>query len=140
MNEAMTSVPQTTPTPQHRVGFRHRMLIYFAVWLLAVLAIQVFLRPMGLTETALTPIQQRIRWPLYTPFMAVIGLAQAVTWPASPQALAGIAAVTIFALHALLMLTRTRRYSFVVLAVVQVLLLAVAVIYYVRWSELPTGP
>ena len=133
MNEAATSLT-------HHVRFRHRLFIHIALWLLAALAFQVFLRPLGLTETDLTPIQQRIRWPLYTPLMAVIGLAQAGTWPANPPALAGMAAAAVFVLHAILMLTRARPRSLIALAVAHALLLALAIIYYVRWPQLPSGP
>lgn len=133
MNEAATCLT-------HHVRFRRRLFIYIALWLLAALAFQVFLRPLGLTETDLTPIQQRIRWPLYTPLMAVIGLAQAGTWPANPQAIAGIAAAAVFVLHAVSMLTRARPRSLIALAAAHALLLALAVIYYVRWSQLPSGP
>src|SRR6187401_283957 len=109
MNETAKSLPQIDATPECCVRLRHRLLIYFAVWLLAALAFQIFLQPLGLTETDLTPIEERIRWPLYTPIMAVFGLAEAATWPRSPQALAGISALAAFVLHAVVALTRVRR-------------------------------
>ena len=138
MNEAAMSFPQTDALPQ-RVRFRSRLLIYFTGWLLAALAIQIFLEPEGLTVTHLTPIEQRISWPFYTPFMAVVGLAQAVTWPDFPQATAGLAAATCFVLHAIIALACGRRSSFIALTAAQALLLTIAVIYFVRQSQLPSG-
>ena len=139
MNEAAMNTPQTDAGPEQRVSFSRRLLIYFAVWLLAALAFQFFLHPMGLTETALTPIQQRISWPVYTPLMIVVGLAHAVTWPDFPQAWVGFAAAAFLVFHAILALTRARRSSFVALTSAQALLLTVAVIYFVRQSQLPSG-
>ena len=133
MNEIAMSVPA------QRVSLRKRLLIYLAVWALSALAFQVFLQPMGLTETDLTPTEQRIRWPLYTPLMALVGLAQSFTWPASPGAFAGLGAFACFAVHAVVALSRTRCGSLAGLFCIQTLLLAVAVIYYVRHSHLPTG-
>lgn len=109
-------LPQIDAHPQRRVRFRSRLLIYFALWLLAALAFQIFLQPQGLTETHLTPIQQRISWPLYTPFMSVVGLAQAVTWPDFPKALAVFVAAVCFALHAILALACARRSWYIALA------------------------
>ncbi len=139
MNEAAMNHPQVDAGPEHSVSFSRRLLIYFAVWLLAALAFQFFLQPIGLTETALTPIQQRIRWPIYTPLMIVAGLAHAVTWSDFPQAWVGFAVAALLVLHAILALTRARRSSFVVLISTQALLLTFAVIYFVRLSELPSG-
>jgi hypothetical protein len=139
VNQTAVSFPQTDAGPDRRVSFSRRLRIYFAVWLLTALAFQVFLQPEGLTVTDLTPIQQRIRWPFYTPVMAVVGLAQAFTWPAFPQASAGFAAAGGLVLHAMFALTRARRSSFIALTSAQALLLTVAVIYFVRQSQLPRG-
>jgi uncharacterized membrane protein len=133
MNEVAMSVSA------QRVSLRKRLLIYLAVWALSGLAFQVFLQPMGLTETHLTPTEQRVRWPIYTPLMALVGLAQSFTWPASPGTSAGFAAFACFAVHAVVALTRTRWSSVAGLFCIQTLLLAVAVIYFVRHSQLPTG-
>jgi len=140
MNEAVMSHPQLDTVSEHRVRFSRRLLTYFAVWFLAVLAFGVFLQPEGLTETDLTPFQQRIRLPLYTPLMAVAGLAQSVTWPTFPSSSALDAAAACFVLHAIVALTRSRRSSLIAFTCAQALLLTVAVVYYVRQSQLPTGP
>jgi cbb3-type cytochrome oxidase subunit 1 len=121
------------------VWFGRRLLIYLSVWFLAVLVCEVFLRPEGFSETSLTPFQQRIRWPLYAPLMAVVGLAQSVTWPTFPGALAITVAAVCLILQAIVSLTRSRSRSLVALTCVQALLLTVAVVYLVRLSKLPTG-
>jgi len=123
----------------HRIRFSGRLLIYIAVWLLAVLAFEVFLQPEGLTETDLTPFQQRIRLPLYTPLMAVLGLAQSVTWPAIPTPFDLCGAAACFGLHAIAALTRSRRSSLIAFTCVQALLLTASVVYYVRLCRLPSG-
>lgn len=76
---------------------------------------------------------------MYAPIMAVAGLAQAATWPASAGTSNAVAAVTAFAIHAALMLRCDGRRHLLMLTTAQALLLAIAVTYYVRWSELPTG-
>ena len=139
MNEAVMSQSQFDAAPEHRVRFSRRLLIYAAVWLLAVLAFELFLQPEGLTETDLSPIQQRIRLPLYSPLMAVVGLAQSVTWPTFPSSSALDVSAACFVVHAIAALTRSRRGSVIALTCAQTLLLTVAVIYYVRQSQLPTG-
>ncbi len=107
--------------------------------LLAGLALQIFLQPVGLTESDLTPFQQHLVWIPYTPLMLVFGLAQAASWPNNVPHWAPWVALAVFALHAIFGLTRTRRFSFAIAAGIQVLLLAVAVIYFVRQSLLPSG-
>lgn len=139
MIESAMSVPQPRAVPKDRIRFGRRLLVYLAVWLLAAFAFQVFLKPEGLTETDLSSLQQRISRLLHTPVMAVLGLAQSVTWPGIPGATGGFAAAACFVSQAILTLTRARRRPFIALMLVQALLLTVAVVHFVRQSRLPSG-
>jgi hypothetical protein len=138
MNEAATSLPEFDSTPERGIRFSARLLAYCGVWLLVALAFQFVLPPDGLTETDLSPIQQRIRWPLYTPIMAAVGLAQAATWPDFPGSLAVTIATAVFVVHAVAALTRSSRPAFVGLIFAQAVLLGIAVIYFIRHTQLPT--
>lgn len=122
------------------VPFRRRLVIYLAIWFVTALAFEIFLQPEGLTETDLTPFQQRIRMPIYVPLMTVVGLAQSVTWPTFPGTSALDVAAACLALHAVVALSLAHRGSFLALATVQALLLTVAIVYFVRQSHLPSGP
>lgn len=139
MNDAATSRSPFAAAPKRGVPLRTRVLVYFSVWPLAVLAIQIFLPPEGPSETDLTAIQQRLLWPLYTLLMVVVGLARAATWPGRFPDWVGWAVVTGLAFHFIVAATRSRRSSFVAVTCFQVLVLAVGVIYFVRQSFLPTG-
>jgi hypothetical protein len=137
MNETETSQPGTISERRVRVGTR--LLIYIAMWLLAALAFQLVLQPDGLTETDLSPIQQRVRWPLYTPIMAAVGLAQAFTWPDFPGSTAFWVAVACFAVHAAVALTRSHYIAFIALSLAQAFLFVIAVIFFFRHTQLPTA-
>ena len=139
MNDAATSRSPFAATPEPGVRLRTRFLVYFSVWLLAVLAIQIFLPPEGPSETDRTAIHQRLLWPFYTPLMVVVGLARAATWPSRFPDWLPWAIVTGLAVHFIVAATRSRRSSFVAVTCFQVLVLAVGVIYFVRQSFLPTG-
>jgi hypothetical protein len=121
-------------------SFKRRLVTYLAIWLVAALAFEILLQPEGLTETDLTPFQQRIRMPVYVPLMAVIGLAQSVTWPTFPDSSALDVAAACLVLHAVVALSLARRGSFLALATIQTLLLTIAVIYFIHHSHLPSGP
>ena len=120
--------------------FSKRLLMYLTVWVIGSLAFQAFLRPDGLTETDLSEAQQRLRWPLYTPIMVVFGLAQSATWPAFPGSMAMAVAVIVLLLLAVVVLACARPRAFAALLGVHSLTLAVAVVYFVRYSRLPSGP
>ena len=115
------------------------MITCLSGWILAAVAFQIFLQPLGLTETSLTPLQQRMQWPLLTPIMVIVGLAQASTWPAAPHAFVGISVAVGIVFHAIAALTISRLKSFIVLMFVQMGFLTVAVICFVRWSQTPSG-
>jgi len=125
--------------PGQGIQLRTRVLVYFSVWLLAVLTIQIFLPPEGPSETDRPAIQQRFLWPLYTPLMVVVGLAQAATWPGRFPDWVGWTILSGLAVHFIVAATRSRRSSFVAVTCFQVLVLAVGVISFVRQSYLPTG-
>jgi len=139
MTEAATSLSHFDAAPEQRVRLGTRFLVYFSVWLFAALAFQIFLRPEGPTESDLSPIQQRLLWPLYAPLMVVVGLVHAVTGSSRFPDWAPWAVVAGFVVHFIIALTRVRRSSFVAFISIQVLFLAIAVIYFVRQSYLPTG-
>ena len=139
MNKVAMSPSPLAANPGQGIQLRTRVLVYFSVWLLAVLTIQIFLPPEGPSETDRTAIQQRLLWPLYTPLMVVVGLARAATWPSRFPDWLPWAVVTGLAFHFIVAATRSRRSSFVAVTCFQVLVLAVGVIYFVRQSFLPKG-
>ena len=124
---------------ERSVLFRTRALAYFALWFLAAISFEIYLRPEGVTETDLSETQQRWIWLPYTPIFIAVGLAYA-TWPSDPNALLILLAFMGLAAHAILALILVhRRSSFIALICVQVLLLTVGVIYFLRFSRLPSG-
>jgi hypothetical protein len=140
VNEATISPIESEDVRESLVRFRTRFLTYLGVWLLAALAFEVALQPEGLTETYLTPLQQRLQWPLYTPLMVFFGLSQALSTPRDvPQYLFWLF-VAVFLFHALLVLRRVRLPVFAALIGLQALTLAVGVAYFVHFSRLPDGP
>ena len=140
MNEAVIRTKHSDTASRCGVRFRMRFLIYLAVWLLAAVAFEIFLRPEGLTETHLTPLQQRLLWPLYTPLLVFFGLAQAVSTPRDiPQSFFWVV-VALLVAHAALTLSRNRPIVFAALIGVQALTLAVAVTCFIHFSRLPHGP
>jgi hypothetical protein len=140
VNEATLSPTESDSVPKNRIRFRTRLLGYLAVWLLAALAFEAFLRPQGFTETHLTPLQQRLQWPLATPLMVFFGLAQALTIPRDiPQSFFWLC-VTVFLAHAIMVLRCTQFPMFATLMGLQALTLAVGVAYFVHFSRLPDGP
>ncbi|CAN5724215.1 hypothetical protein BH11VER1_BH11VER1_21350 [soil metagenome] len=124
---------------EQRFRFKTRLFIYLAIWLLAAMAFQFFLPPEGATVTELTPFQQRIRWPLYTPIYLLVGLAQSFAWPERISSWAGVAATLCFLFHAVLTLTLSRRFAFLIMCGLQVVLVVVSVVYFIRFSQLPSG-
>ncbi len=139
MKKPVRILTQFDALTEPRTWFTARLAVYFGVWLLALLALQIFLQPEGATESSFTATQQRLLWLPYTPLMVVVGLAQAATWPGSFPNWAPWMVVGVLVGHALVALTRVRRSSFVVLIGVQVVLFGVAVFYFVRQAQLPTG-
>src|SRR5215218_10227701 len=110
------------PVPQHQVRFSRRLAIYLSVWLLAALALEVFLRPEGLTETSASPLEQRLWLPIYTPLMVILGLAQAATWPRDHFAHWAVAAAFIcFLVHGIFTLRAGKRAWFLVLACIHII-------------------
>ena len=130
------SVTRYDSAPESCVSFRTRFLAYFVVWFLAILALEVFLEPEGHAQTDLTVIQQRLRWPLQAPVAALIGLAHAFSWAGG---VSGLLAFVCIATLGIAALAYGRRASFVVLISLNALMLFIAIIYYIRWSRLPSG-
>jgi len=116
-----------------------RLVWYGALWVLAAIAIQVFLKPEGLTETNLSEIQQRIRWPFYTPLMVAMGLAAAFARSAVYNGWAISTALSCFVIHGFITLTRTSARSFALMILIHAALLGVAVICFLRFARMPTG-
>ena len=125
--------------PGRKLSARQRLFWYIAVWVLAALAFQLFLRPEGLTETNLPEVQQRLSWPFYTPFMVTIGLAEVFTWPQTFNTVALLGSAVCLLVHAVITFTRVYARSFLVMICIQVVLLGIAVFYFVRFSQLPSG-
>ena len=121
------------------ITVRWRLSGYGAVWLLAALAIQLFLKPEGLTETNLYEAQQRALWLLYTPVMASIGLADVLERVSRLADWAPLIIVICFVLHALVTLTRSRARSFAIMLLIQIVFLSLAITNFIQLSRLPAG-
>jgi hypothetical protein len=139
MKEAATSRSDFDSSSKQIVRLVTRVCVYFFIWLLAAIAFQIFLHPQGTTETDLTLLEQRLAWAISTPLMVVIGLSQAVMWPHQfTDGLFGVV-VTGMLLHILVTFTSSRRLLFIGLTCIQILFLVTAVVYFFRYSNLPTG-
>ena len=121
------------------VSFARRCFGCGAMWLAAALAFQVFLKSEGLTETNLNEMQQRIGWLFSTPIMAAAGLAEAFVWPRGFRSGGVSAAVVCLTGLSIITLTRSSRRAFVAMICINIIILAVAVTYFVRFSRLSTG-
>jgi len=139
MSDFATMLPPFETPREPRVRLSTRLLVYFSSWLLVAVAFQPFLQPEGPTESALSPTQQRLLWPLYTPLMVVVGLVQVVTGPGHFPGWAPWVVVAGLAVHFIMAMTRARRLSFAAFTGIQILVLAVGVLYFVRQSHLPSG-
>lgn len=122
-----------------QIGRAYRILWYFSTWLLAVVAIQLILKPQGVTETALSATQQRIRWFLWTPISIVVGLAQAITWPKELSAWAVVTSAICLLVIAVVALVQDRAKIFFVAMILQIIVIIVSVIYLKRLDSLPRG-
>lgn len=120
------------------LSFTQRIAVYLGLWLLAVIAFEIWLTPEGMTETHLTEAQQRIQWPLYTPLMVVVGIVEPFSPSGDLTSNGGWIAV-VFLVHAVVMLTSKRLPVFAGLACVQLALLAIGVVNFIRLSQLPSG-
>jgi hypothetical protein len=112
---------------EDRVKFGRRLLIYLFLWLLAALAC-AFL-PFYSTVGTDSPFILRI---LGTPFVVVIGLAHAATWPSLPPLGFGLAAYISIILTGVFALAIRRRSAFILLACFHVFWLVVGIIYFCR--------
>lgn len=123
----------------HRLPARSRALIVCIVWLSTALAFQVFVKPEAVTVTDLSEIQQRIQWLFLTPMMAAAGLAEALAWP-SEFTVGGllVSLVCLSALSINTLIVSSRR-AFVVMICINAVVLAIAVIYFIRFSRLPSA-
>ena len=130
----------TIPTMRASIGIGARVAVYLAVWLLAVLAIEVFLIPDSPTESHLTPLEQRLIWPLYTPLMVLVGLEQAVAWAGGEFEMVRFAVIAVsLAAQGIIALAISRRDWFFACTLLQVALLSVGVVYFIHLSRLPSG-
>lgn len=123
---------------QH-VSRARRVLWYFSTWLLAVVAIQIILKPQGVTETALSATQQRISWIFCSPVSILIGLAQAFTWPEEVAGWAVVTAAICILIIAVVALAQDRTRIFLVTMILQIIVIMVSVIYLKRLDSLPGG-
>ena len=129
---------QSDSAMKGRVLFSTVLLVYVAIWIFSIIALQIFLKIEGSTETHLSPTQQRISWVFQSPLMIVMGITRALTWPGEPTVPDLFIAVGLV-VHAIMMLACARRSSFIALTCVQAVLLTVGAIYFVRLSRLPSG-
>lgn len=130
---------ERTPLHLRRIKVRWRLLGYAAVWLLAALAVQLFLRPEGLTETSLNEAQQRALWLLYTPVMATIGLSHALERVRNLADWVPVIIVICFVLHAIVTLIQSRTRSFAIMLLIQIVVLSLAITSFIDLSRLPAG-
>ena len=126
--------------PENNVRFSTRILIYFAVWMVAVLAFEIGLEPEGLTETTLTPLQQRLELLIYAPVMVLAGLAEAIS-ASAPDEFAQLFFwffAGVFLVHAIGVLFAPSR-LFVYLIGLQLLALAAGVACFINFSRASQG-
>ena len=74
--------------------------------------------------------------------MVIFGLAHAATLPNSISHIpdwAAWAAIAGFAVHAIMMLTQSRRFPFIAFTIIQAVLFAIGVTYFIRLSQLSSG-
>lgn len=131
----MNSPTESDAVRGNPIHLHTRLLVYLAVWLLAALAIQVFLQPEGLTVTFLTPSQQRVEWLLFTPFMVYWGLEHHFSLPQYSFWLF----VAIVIAHGIQTLRCTQFLAFAVLIGLQVVTVASAVVFFIQRWRLPVG-
>ena len=124
------------PAARPRISLKRRVHFYCAGWLCAAVALQIFLQPEGLTVTDQGPLQQRLLWLAFTPLMAIFGLAQALTGPVTPSLPMFLLAAACLLTHGFFMIRSADRGRFTVLGGAQIILLTIAVIYFVRQSQL----
>jgi hypothetical protein len=122
--------------PDH-FSFRARLICYLALWLFAAAAFEIMLSPLGATETAESPLHQRLTLPLYTPILAVAGLGLAFTWPDDKPHWVFWSAAAFYLAAASLLFSSGRPRYFVPALVVTAIALGVSVFYFVRFTALP---
>lgn len=136
---------EATATPRH---FSRRFAAYLAVWILAAVAFEVLLKPEGLTETDLTEFQQRLRWPLHTPLMVLLGIWQAIGWSITSfgavrgdfaAACVGLAGFLWLLAVAALVLKRNRLPTFASMLVVHAVTVGIGVFFFLQLAREPSG-
>ena len=130
--------------------FRTRCIAYVSIWLLAVLAYQVFVGPDSPTETDLSPLQQFIRLPLYLPLMATLGLARALELPLHRTIeqssdfstfVAFLVSVATFATVGTFTLKCSRNRAFVPMLFIHAAIVTIGLIFYIYLTrELSDSP
>jgi hypothetical protein len=123
-----------------RISVKSRFVLYAALWLVAMMTVELLMRPEGNTETDLNGLQQRLLWPFQTPLLVMFGLAEILSASDGPGLLALLAAALCFGIHAIVTLTRTELRSFRWMVVAQGILLAIAVTGFLHFANLPSGP
>ena len=118
-----------------------RLWIYFAIWLAAAVGFETMIPIPPLGEGSRSVLVERLLRPFETPVTAAIGLAQACAWPQalwmseSPWVWV---AILFFPFQLLAAFACRRLYPFIGLCLVQVIALAISLIYTLRAAELPS--
>ena len=120
--------------------FGAKLLIYLGVWLLAVLTLELFLEPEARTQSELSPLEQRLIWPLWTPLMVLFGLGHAFSLPRSIPESFSLTVFAAFIVHAVLTLRAKRPFFFAALIGLQLIVLLGAMASFIHLSRLPDGP
>jgi hypothetical protein len=126
--------PESHDAPRRSLHVETRLAIYLAVWILAVLAFELFLRVEGRTENFLSPAEQRLRWPLFTPVMVIFGVMHSVSSRGEMSQAFFWLVGALFLAHAILTLRCTRPNVFAVLIGLQAVTVAFGVAHFIHFS------
>ncbi len=117
-------------SPQARLHFPIRLLVYLVVWLSAATVFEVFLHPAQGVGPTDTQLHQRVGIFCLTPLLTFMGLIRALS-PMSDVGTFYLVAL-FFPIHALLALLCSRRRWFAFLIMLQVFAIATGVVSFLR--------
>jgi hypothetical protein len=134
---------ETIPTPLRQpVSLRARWLTFFSLWIVAAIACEIFLPLQGATETAVSPLEQRLWMPIELPLFMVFGLAQAFVWPRELWFASGwwmLLAFSYWFFLCIWMLNARQFHQLVGASCLAVVSVCVCIVFLIRLDAFPTG-
>jgi len=119
-----------------KVPLNIRVCAYFGAWLFLLIGLEIFITPEDLSRTSDSVITRHFLCIPETPLIVLIGLATLMTYPHGPTETAFVLSAGLLLLMGASILYFTQRRIALVLMGIHVILLATAVIYYVRFCHL----